>query len=743
MPAVMMNIEKELNPAQLEAVQYSEGPLLILAGAGSGKTRVITYRIASLIEVRKVQPDHILAVTFTNKAAEQMRNRVTGLLHSLHKSHPLISTFHSFCVRVLRRHIHALGYDNNFSIYDESDQLNIVKGCLKELSLDDKAYSPRSVLSRISHAKNHGLSPESFYSQAYDSNSERIAVIYDLYEKRLKSSSALDFDDLLLKAVLLLNQESTICELLNRQCRYILIDEYQDTNRVQYQLIRLLTQVQQNLCVVGDEDQSIYGWRGADIQNILSFEQDYPNARIIKLEQNYRSTQPILDAAGAVVSNNEERKGKTLWTDKKEGELISLVEAPDSESEALIVVEKILDYQRRHPLDSAAVLYRTNFQSRLFEEACRRYDLKYLVVGGFSFYERAEIKDLLAYLKLCLNPLDSVSFVRVVNTPPRGLGKSSLDALNQEAIAQGLSLWEAMNRLVESQSIPARTTRSFQDFRQVLQKPMEALSSLPLSKLVEQVVEATGYIKWLEEDGTEEARSRIENIEELTNAARDAESRGETLRDFLDHAALVSDTDDLEEEAKVVLLTAHSAKGLEFPLVFLVGLEEGLFPHSRSLSSQKELEEERRICYVGMTRAQKKLVLTRAKFRRFLGTGSMEPTQPSRFLREIPADLIETPSSSPFRKKTSVYEGAVVNSKEAIQQFYQQRGRQIDLAPISKDAPSKGAHLSRGSYVRHPKFGVGTIIRCEGEGEDAKVTVSFPGHGLKKMVQKYAGLERV
>ena len=743
MPPVMMNLEKELNPAQLEAVQYNEGPLLILAGAGSGKTRVITYRIACLIDHCQVQPDRILAVTFTNKAAEQMKNRVAHLLRSHRTSHPLISTFHSFCVRMLRRHIQALGYNNDFSIYDEADQLNVVKSCLKELSLDDKAYSPRSVLSRISYAKNHGISPENFYSQSYDSKSERMAVIYSHYEKRLKSSAALDFDDLLLKAVLLLSQEPTIRELLNHQYQYILVDEYQDTNRVQYQLIRLLTQAQQNLCVVGDEDQSIYGWRGADIQNILSFEQDYPTARIIKLEQNYRSTQAILDAAGAVVSHNEERKGKTLWTDKKEGELVSLFEAPDSEAEALFVIDKILDHLRRNPMDSAAVLYRTNFQSRLFEEACRRSNLKYLVVGGFSFYERAEIKDILSYLKLCSNPSDSLSFARVINTPPRGLGKSTLDTLNQEASIYGLSLWDSMIRMIESNTLSARTTKSLEDFRQLLQPSMETLTSLPLSKFVKQVIEATGYRQWLEGDGTEESRSRIENIEELINAARDAESRGETLRDFLDHAALVSDTDQLDEKARVVLLTTHSAKGLEFPLVFLVGLEEGLFPHSRSLSSQKELEEERRICYVGMTRAQKKLVLTRAKFRRFLGTGSMEPTQPSRFLREVPADLLESSSPSPDRRKTSTYEGPVVNTKEGIQQFYQQRGRQIDLATVSRGSASKGTFLSRGSTVRHPKFGVGTIVRCEGEGEDAKVTVSFPGHGLKKMVQKYAGLERV
>ncbi len=453
MPPVMMNLEKELNPAQLEAVQYNEGPLLILAGAGSGKTRVITYRIACLIDHCQVQPDRILAVTFTNKAAEQMKNRVAHLLRSHRTSHPLISTFHSFCVRMLRRHIQALGYNNDFSIYDEADQLNVVKSCLKELSLDDKAYSPRSVLSRISYAKNHGISPENFYSQSYDSKSERMAVIYSHYEKRLKSSAALDFDDLLLKAVLLLSQEPTIRELLNHQYQYILVDEYQDTNRVQYQLIRLLTQAQQNLCVVGDEDQSIYGWRGADIQNILSFEQDYPTARIIKLEQNYRSTQAILDAAGAVVSHNEERKGKTLWTDKKEGELVSLFEAPDSEAEALFVIDKILDHLRRNPMDSAAVLYRTNFQSRLFEEACRRSNLKYLVVGGFSFYERAEIKDILSYLKLCSNPSDSLSFARVINTPPRGLGKSTLDALNQEASIYGLSLWDSMIRMIESNTL--------------------------------------------------------------------------------------------------------------------------------------------------------------------------------------------------------------------------------------------------------------------------------------------------
>ena len=738
----MMHLDRELNPQQLEAVQTTDGPVLILAGAGSGKTRVITYRIAHLIDTLKVRPDNILAVTFTNKAAQQMKDRVNALLHT-RLGNPLIATFHSFCVRVLRRYISAIGYGNDFTIYDDADQLSLVKSCLKELGLDEKMVQPRAALSRISHAKNHGVDPAGAYQQAFDPKTERIAVAYEMYEKKLRQANALDFDDLLLKTVLLLGQHESIRETLNSQYRFLMVDEYQDTNRTQYRLIRQLTERQQNLCVVGDEDQSIYGWRGADIQNILSFEKDYPNARVIKLEQNYRSTKNILDASGSLVSRNEERKGKNLWTERAGGDPVTLYEAPDAEAEALFVAQQIQDYLRRHPSDSAAVLYRTNFQSRLFEEACRRSSLKYNVVGGFSFYERAEVKDLLSYLKLCLNPNDSVSLLRVINTPPRGIGKTSLDSLELEARQAGISLWQALGRIIEARSLPARAFKALADFQSMMLGFMEQSQQRPLSELIRSLIEKSGYAEWLESDGTEEALTRLDNLKELVNAALDAENRSETLSDFLDHAALISDTDDYNERARVTLMSLHSAKGLEFPLVFVVGLEEGLFPHSRSLGSQAEIEEERRICYVGMTRAEKKLFLTRALSRRFLFGDSPNETERSRFLADIPSTLVEDISPGRLVRRAAAYDGPTYNSRESIQQFYQQRGKQVDLAPTKKSQAPESARFKQGIYVRHPKFGVGHIVRCEGEGEESKLTISFPGYGMKKMVQKFAGLEKV
>ena len=738
----MMYLDRELNPQQLEAVQTTEGPVLILAGAGSGKTRVITYRIAYLIDTLKVRPDNILAVTFTNKAAQQMKERVNALLRT-RLGNPLIATFHSFCVRVLRRYISAIGYGNDFTIYDDADQLSLVKSCLKDLGLDEKIVQPRAALSRISHAKNHGVDPAGAYQQAFDPKTEKIAVAYEMYEKKLRQANALDFDDLLLKTVLLLGQHESIRETLNAQYRFLMVDEYQDTNRTQYRLIRQLTEKQQNLCVVGDEDQSIYGWRGADIQNILSFEKDYPTARVIKLEQNYRSTRNILDASGSLVSKNEERKGKNLWTERTGGDPVTLYEAHDAEAEALFVAQQIQDYLRRHPSESAAVLYRTNFQSRLFEEACRRSNLKYNVVGGFSFYERAEVKDLLSYLKLCLNPNDSVSLLRVINTPPRGIGKTSLDSLELEARQAGVSLWQALGRILEARSLPARAFKALADFQSLMLAFMEQSQQRPLSELIRSLIEKSGYAEWLESDGSEEALTRLDNLKELVNAALDAENRGETLSDFLDHAALISDTDDFNERARVTLMSLHSAKGLEFPLVFVVGLEEGLFPHSRSLGSQAEIEEERRICYVGMTRAEKKLFLTRALSRRFLFGDSPNETERSRFLADIPSTLVEDISPGRLIRRAAAYDGPTYNSRESIQQFYQQRGKQVDLSPAPKSQPVERNRFKQGVYVRHPKFGVGHIVRCEGEGEESKLTISFPGYGMKKMVQKFAGLEKV
>ncbi|HVN79587.1 MAG TPA: UvrD-helicase domain-containing protein [Terriglobia bacterium] len=737
----MLDLERRLNPQQKEAVVTTEGPLLILAGAGSGKTRVITFRVAHLIENLRIRPDQILAMTFTNKAAEQMKSRVSSLLQTQREGTPWISTFHSFCVKILRRYIEAIGYKRDFTIYDELDQQTLVKNVLKEMDIDDPLLTPRFVLSQISNAKNHRLSPEDMYGKAYAPQNEKIAVAFDLYEKKLKRANAVDFDDLLLKSVEVLNSHQPALDALSTQFHYIMVDEYQDTNRIQYELIRLLTSQRKNLCVVGDEDQSIYGWRGADIQNILRFEKDFPLARIIKLEQNYRSTGNILDAASAVVSNNRTRKGKALWTEEKGGDLITFYQAIDSEAEAIFVAEQALAYLRAYPADSIAVLYRTNFQSRLFEEACRRKGVEYCVVGGFSFYERAEVKDLLAYLKLSINPNDSVSLIRVINTPPRGIGKTTLDWLEAESRRRGLSLWEIIQTALEERSLPLRSLNALSQFQNTIQGFVSDPARSRTASFTRRIILESGYASWLKEEGTEESQTRLENLEELVNAARDSELRQEALSEFLDHAALVSETDDYDERAKVTLLTLHSAKGLEFSSVFIVGLEEGLFPHSRSLDSEQEMEEERRLCYVGMTRACKRLVLTQARKRRFLGNESMSETKPSRFLREIPAGLMVSTGIPQTLKKPIAYQGATCNTSESIQEFYRKRGIQIDLSP-SKKALAGGSGFSHGTAVRHPQYGIGTVLRIEGEGDACKLTISFPGYGLKKMVKKYAKLEK-
>jgi len=734
----------DLNPQQREAVETTEGPVLILAGAGSGKTRVITYRIAYLIEQMGVMPESSLAMTFTNKAASEMAERVEKLVGRLSVAKPVISTFHSFCVRVLRRDIDALripsavpgqppiGLTKNFVIYDESDQQQVVKGIMRRVGLDDKQLTPRTVLSRISWAKNHILDPQEIYLQSADPKTERIAHIYEEYRKELRKANAMDFDDLLLEAMRLLKAVAAVREYYNRKFQYIQVDEYQDTNRPQYELMRLLAGDRHNICAVGDEDQSIYSWRGADIRNILEFERDFPEAKIVRLEQNYRSTQNILEAASAVVANNVRRKGKNLWTSRQGGAKIGYYEAPDGENEALFAADAINRYVRetaeRGENARAAVLYRTNSQSRLFEEAMRRYGLKYHVVGGFSFYERAEIKDMISYLKVILNPDDSVSLLRVINTPARGIGKTTIETIERLALETGLSLWGAIGEAMARQLLPGRALSAMKSFRELIEDGAAMLAGTYEERLVESgaesndgappdaeresspapaiepaapaaspdtdfdpsnfsfdfgsraendeainlsdaasatasedaiegfrtpggmattaellkfLIDRTGYIKLLEDEDAPEAYSRIENLRELVNAAMDSRDRGETLDQFLDHAALVSDADQYDERAQITLMTLHAAKGLEFPLVVLAGMEEGLFPHSRTLVEPDQIEEERRLCYVGMTRAMDTLVLSRAVYRRRYGTDMPEASVPSRFLDEVPMQLVE------------------------------------------------------------------------------------------------------
>jgi DNA helicase-2/ATP-dependent DNA helicase PcrA len=885
----------ELNPQQREAVETTEGPVLILAGAGSGKTRVITFRVAYLIEKMGVMPEAILAMTFTNKAASEMAERVERLVGGLSVAKPVISTFHSFCVRVLRRDIEALripstvpgqppiGLTKNFVIYDESDQQQVVKGIMRRLGLDDKQLTPRNVLSRISWAKNHMLDPQEIYLQSADPKTEKIAHIFEEYRKELLKANAMDFDDLLLEAMRLLKSVAAVREYYNRRFQYLLIDEYQDTNRPQYELMRLLAGAGHNVCAVGDEDQSIYSWRGADIRNILEFERDFPEAKIVRLEQNYRSTQNILGAASAVVGNNIRRKGKNLWTSRQGGAKIGYYEAPDGENEALFAADTINRYVRQAGENGetarAAVLYRTNSQSRLFEEAMRRYQLKYHVVGGFSFYERAEIKDLISYLKVIQNPDDSVSLLRVINTPARGIGKTTIEMLERLALETGLSMWGAVGEAIRRQLLPARALAALNSFHELIEDGRAMLAGTFVERVEETAVEKsepataelrpawtgeapvptrdgesdtdfdpgnfsfdfaagdaaadeatgddarlstdgvhkaadevegfrvpgaaantaeilkflidrTGYIKQLEEEDTPDAYSRIENLRELVNAAMDSRDRGETLDQFLDHAALVSDADQYDEHAQITLMTLHAAKGLEFPLVVLAGMEEGLFPHSRTMLEPDAIEEERRLCYVGMTRAMDTLILSRAVYRRRYGTDMPETSVPSRFLDEVPPQLVEelggsrrttartgtgrvgtgdlarpggrspaaaesTHYSYEDEDQSAAWNPARVkpknkpatplgnyNSIDNIAEFFVSRGKKFNVPKMPSEEPKGRRGFRPGQKVKHPKYGEGTVYQREGDGEDAKITVQFPRFGLKKLVERYAQLEK-
>ena len=829
----MIDFLSQLNERQREAVTSSDGPLLILAGAGSGKTRVIAHRIAYLIAERGVWPRNILAVTFTNKAAEEMRKRVSKLLEGLELgSAPLISTFHSLCVRILRRDIEALqaGYTRSFTIYDQDDTVRLTRNCIRDLGLDEKQLAPRSVQAAISAAKNRGEDADAFSARAQfvDERRASIARVFQLYEERLHRNNALDFDDLLIKTVRLLRDVAEVRSRYNERFRYLLVDEYQDTNSLQFSLIRLLTEKQQNICVVGDPDQSIYRWRGADITNILKFEEHFPSAKVIRLEENYRSTQNILDLAGGVIRHNIERKEKALWTQNAAGEKIRYYQALDAESEARFVAGKIEEHLRGEPDIRAAVLYRTNSQSRVFEEAMRRASLSYNIVGGFSFYERMEVRDIIAYLKLVMNPHDSIALQRVINTPTRGIGKMTLDEIDLRARELGASYWDAISSLTENdQRLFPRAVASLGNFQAIINgltaKMVAALESdSPVSDLVKAAIFDSGYVNALKAENNDEAEARIENLQELVNAAVDYDEQGaEGLRDFIDHSALVADTDQYKSDVPVTLMTAHSAKGLEFPLVFIVGLEDGLFPHSRSLSDASDIEEERRLAYVAMTRAEKYLYVTHAVKRRVYGEELA--SEPSQFLNEMPLELIEDlsrgrswlsfarGSKAPDREAGSLeyvldessddayevpaeaatsgrlsakrpgkkYSGKTYDSVESIEEFFRKRtasmgpgGRGSSPTPGSpagqfdrEDAVGDGLRYSAqrsgsalnvdkdvsassvpdflpGSYVRHAKYGRGLVLRREGSGDQLKLTVSFPGYGQKKLVEKYAGLEK-
>ncbi len=784
-----------LNPQQREAVSTSAGPVLILAGAGSGKTRVITFRIAHLIEACGARPDHILAVTFTNKAAGEMKERVEKLLgEGPRVSSPLISTFHSLCVRILRRDIEKLDqvYTRSFTIYDADDQQKLIKQCIRDCEYDDKQLTPRVVQSTISGAKNRGENPEQFALRAPgDPKREMIARIYPLYEQRLQKANALDFDDLLIRTVQLLRHSEDARRYYHNRFRHVMVDEFQDTNGIQYMLVRLIVEGDialnlaqrpadfwdsRSLCVVGDESQSIYGWRGSDFNIILNFERDFPGTKVIKLEDNYRSTERILEAANRVIANNTQRFDKKLRANAAAGEKIRYAQLHDGEAEARWIVGKIEEHMRREPRVRAAVLYRTNAQSRLFEEACRRAGMRYNLVGGFSFYERAEVKDVIAYLKLALNPNDSIALMRIINTPTRGIGKTTIDELERKSKEFGLPLWETIGELLAGNQMNARTASVLKAFQDIINGLVEKAKdpAVPISEVVKAAVIDTGYERMLKQEQTEEAEGRLLNLEELVNAAAESEVRGDTLRDFLDHAALVSDTDAYKSEAQVTLMTMHSAKGLEFPVVFIAGMEEGLFPHSRVNDNNKELEEERRLCYVAITRAERYLYLTHALVRRVYGEENA--AEPSRFLNEFPLELIEdvstgpswlryatksssAPSREPMRgssppsyqppKRTSNYQGPKNNSTDSVRDFFARQGKKVDIPgasskpePVKRESSKSASGFNVGTRVRHAKYGQGLIIKREGEGEDAKLTINFPGYGQKKLIEKYAGLEK-
>lgn len=786
---------ENLNPQQVEAVETIEGPMLVLAGAGSGKTRVITYRIVHLITHAGVRPDQVLAVTFTNKAAEEMKSRVERLLDAgLRVSSPLISTFHSLCVRILRRDIERMGagYTRNFTIYDEDDQARVVRHILKELDVDDKSLTARQALSAISWAKNRSITPAAYANQTehISERTEKIARIYKLYEQRLQQSNALDFDDLLIKAVELLRQVEEVRVYYHERFRHVMIDEFQDTNGIQYELARLIAVGSpkidrgqtdkdmfwrdRSLFVVGDVDQAVYSWRGSDFNIILGFQHDFEGTKIIKLEQNYRSTQTILEAANRVIERNRQRLPKTLFATKElgEGEKIRYYQSYDGEGEASFVAEKIGEHLRRSPDLRAAVLYRTNAQSRLFEESLRRRGIAYNIVGGFSFYDRAEVKDIIAYLKLALNPHDDIALMRVVNSPPRGIGKTTIDSLMRQQRDLDVSLWETIAVAIDQRTIAPRATSALDVFRQVIISLGErVLVDQALSDIVKAATLETGYVRALEEEKSEEAESRLLNIEELVSAAVEAEEQAESLRDFIDHAALVSDTDQYKADARVTLMTMHAAKGLEFPVVFIAGMEEGLFPHSRAAASEEELEEERRLCYVAITRAQRHLYITHAMRRRTFG--EEHPAEPSRFLNEIPLELLENMSAGPSwlgfaarsetrhnrdalsalkgearepYKKRSTFSGKTYNSVESVRDFFNRQtgsNPQPSTPPRAAESNSQaGGEFRIGARVRHARYGVGVVLRTEGAGPDAKLTVSFPGFGQKKFVARYAALEK-
>lgn len=741
----MHNLLDGLNPAQKEAVLCTEGPLLIMAGAGSGKTKVLTCRVAHLLE-KGVAPYQILAITFTNKAAAEMKERVRAIVGERSKD-IWLSTFHAFCAKLLRIEIEGMaGYKRNFVIYDTSDTQALIKTCLKQLNLDDKQYQPNSVLSAISTAKNGLQDERQFAHQAGNFHEQKIAEVYQLYQQKLRTNNALDFDDLLMLSVRLLESNEEILSKYQNKFQYIMIDEYQDTNRAQYLLARMLADSHRNLCVVGDADQSIYGWRGADIRNILDFEKDYPEVKIITLAQNYRSTQVILDAANAVIENNMDRRPKELWTQNPQGELITHYLAHHERDEAQFIADTITKLNTVYctQYGEIAVLYRTNTQSRVIEEAFMKCGIPYVIVGGLKFYDRKEIKDILSYLRVIFNPSDSVSLMRIMNVPRRGLGDATISRLTEYALQNNMTLFDVISNPDLVPGLTARSKRPLEFLAELIFKLSAQVDSIPVVDLLNKVMHESGYIDELQNSTDPQDENRLDNLKEFLSVAKDFASGEleETLENFLGQVALVADIDNADmTESRITMMTLHSAKGLEFPVVFMAGMEEGLFPHSRTLMNESEVEEERRICYVGITRARRKLYVTNARMRTIYGRTQMFPL--SRFLDEIPSSMVEK-----YTGRQNQYGFASNGSKSTM--IAPPSLSSVVQSPLRAPAPKAaeprqqlGGDWKVADRAQHSKWGVGTVVEVRGSGSSQELKIAFPGQGVKVVVASMAPIAKV
>ncbi len=746
-----MDIFTGLNPAQQAAVKHTDGPLLIMAGAGSGKTKVLTCKVANLL-ANGVAPYNILAITFTNKAAAEMRERVDRMIGEQAKN-IWLSTFHSFCARFLRWEIESTGkYKKNFVIYDSGDSQVVIKSCLKELNLDEKQYTPGSVQAVISNAKNMLQGPAMFARDADTFFKQKLAEVYKMYQQKLVLNNALDFDDLLMLSVVVLEEHEDIRQKYQARFKYILVDEYQDTNGAQYQLTKILAARHHNLCVVGDADQSIYGWRGADIRNIMDFESDYPEAKTVKLEQNYRSTQNILAAANAVIENNRNRKAKELWTENVVGEKITSYQAGDERDEAQFVATTVMKQKTifNASYGDVAILYRTNAQSRALEEGFMRAGIPYTMVGGLKFYDRKEIKDILAYLRVIFNPADTVSLMRIINVPKRGLGDTTIGKLNEFAVENNMTLFDVVSNPSLVPGLTARVRRPLELFAELIFKLMAYQDNLSVRDIADHVMNESGYVAELESSKKPEDEARLENLREFLSVAKDFEKGDEVpnLENFLSHLALVSDIDNAElEDEKVTFMTLHSAKGLEFPIVFMTGMEEGLFPHSRTLMNEEELEEERRTCYVGITRAERKLYMTYARNRMIFGRTVSYPQ--SRFLLEIPDEymerLIVRQNAYGFANSSVVQQRGYGS---AFRPSIQQNAGTNNFKPAAVGGtgtaiqPDLNVKWQVGDKAQHGKWGIGTVVSVRGQGEEIELKIAFPGQGIKGLMQKYAPIAK-